>query len=83
MRFYLSWNEWPPTVSWKENSSESETGVLLGMENMRQNFVPVPEFGTETYSFSEIDMNLSQKMEEPRIWVLELGRVSNSGIRVI
>jgi hypothetical protein len=57
-----------PTVSWKENSSESETGVLFGMENMRLNFVPVPEFGTGTYSFSEIYWNLSQKKEGPIIW---------------
>jgi hypothetical protein len=53
------------------------------MENMRLNFVPVPEFGTGTYSFSEIDRNLSQKKEGPRIWILELVPVSNSGIRAI
>jgi hypothetical protein len=40
------------------------------MENMRLEYVPVPEFGTGTYSFSEIDRNLSQKKEGPRIWVL-------------
>jgi hypothetical protein len=37
-----------PTYHGKKNSSESETGFSLGMENMSLEFVPVSEFETGT-----------------------------------